>query len=273
MQPRAIELYFSQVLRRVGRAIESAILDVVEPRIAEFAAPESDEIKTKLDAPAADGEPGAVRSILSAVRAEVGRVIENAKKDVHKASETAGKRAVTHSRKEFERLKIKLRKTEPDFGPKIAEWRKENVTLIVSMSEKKVARIGKLLDNLAGMRVETLRNAITESVGAVRRQAELIARDQVLKINAQITEDRQVAAGIEEYIWTCSGDERVRGRPDGLYPNAEPSHWDLDGQRFKWSEPPVSGPNGMCGNPGEMFQCRCTAYPILPELEELDEAA
>ena len=164
---------------------------------------------------------------------------------------------------------VDLLQDEPELEPKIRKWRDENANRIVSLSEQKVDQVRELLENKAGMRVESLRDAIKESVGTTKRQAELIARDQVLKINSQITESRHKSVGIAEYIWTCSGDERVRGRPDGLYPDSKPSHWALDGKRFKWSEPPVSGPRGERGHPGTMFQCRCTAYPVLPELEAL----
>src|SRR5690606_27552239 len=79
---------------------------------------------------------------------------------------------------------------------------------------------------------------------------------------SKIVEFRQTAAGIEEYIWTTSGDERVREM-----------HAKLDGKRFKWSDPPVTNAQGDRNNPGEDYQCRCTAYAVLPELEEESSAS
>lgn len=239
------------------------MLEVVEPQIASFAAPEPDSDETRTDA-AADGDIG---GILTSLKLVVDNVLSQSKPQADEAGQKAGRRVWDHSKREFDRLGINLLEDEPQLGPKIAEWRDENVARITSLADSKVQRLKTLLENRAGMRVETLRDAIREAVGGTKRQASLIARDQVLKINSQITEARHVAAGIEEYVWTCSGDERVRGRPGGLYPDAKPSHWDLDGKRFKWSSPPIAGPHGMRGHPGELFQCRCTAYPVLPELE------
>jgi SPP1 gp7 family putative phage head morphogenesis protein len=105
--------------------------------------------------------------------------------------------------------------------------------------------------NLGG-HVEGLQQAIEDEFGFSARRANLIARDQVLKLNGQLTQTRQVNAGIEEYIWTTSGDERVRDE-----------HKDKEGQTFSWNDPPPD-----TGHPAEDYQCRCTAFPIIPELQD-----
>jgi hypothetical protein len=48
-------------------------------------------------------------------------------------------------------------------------------------------------------------------------------------------------------------------------------HAELDGERFRWDDPPVTNEDGDENHPGEDYQCRCTAYPVLPELG--DESA
>ncbi|HVJ94077.1 MAG TPA: minor capsid protein [Labilithrix sp.] len=255
-------------MRRIARRIEEAILETVEPHVERFAKPEPEpepKSDARVDAPPPyDEDP---RGVIESVRDMVQGILDDYLGETDKASAVAGERAVKHSQREFERLGIKLLKEEPSFKRRIKAWRKENVDRIVSLSKAKVDRVEVLLKNKAGMRVETLRKSIQESVGATKSQASLIARDQVLKLNGQITEARQVAAGITEYIWCTSNDSRVRGRPDGLYPDAHPSHWALEGKRFRWDKPPISGPRGERGHPGSMFQCRCVAYGILPELE------
>jgi SPP1 gp7 family putative phage head morphogenesis protein len=84
-----------------------------------------------------------------------------------------------------------------------------------------------------------------------------LARDQILTLNAQINQSKQVNAGIEEYIWTAVADSRTRD-----------DHADLDGQKFRYDDPPVSGTDGFVGHPGEPAQCRCVAYPVIPALED-----
>lgn len=265
--PKGAELLLAQELRRAAGAVADAILEAVEPLIPDFAAPPPDEDgegkATKLDAPPRRN----TREAVAMLRKRAMAALETTKPRVEKTSDKAGGRIDDHVAAECKRLGIKLLEAEPSFRPRIKAWRAENVDRIVSLTASKVDRVEDILREGAGMRVETIRKRIMESVGATKRQAALIARDQVLKLNSQITTARHESAGITEYYWTCSGDERVRGRPDGLYPDAKPSHWELDGKRFKYASPPVSGPHGRRGHPGTMFQCRCTAYPIIPELE------
>jgi SPP1 gp7 family putative phage head morphogenesis protein len=114
-----------------------------------------------------------------------------------------------------------------------------------------------------------LRAQLQDEFQVSKSRADLIARDQVLKLNSQITRTRQTSAGIKRYTWTTSGDERVRGNPNGLYPDSDRDHWSLDGRTFSWDAPPVVNPKtGETAHPGEDFQCRCVATPVLDFLEE-----
>jgi SPP1 gp7 family putative phage head morphogenesis protein len=85
-------------------------------------------------------------------------------------------------------------------------------------------------------------------------RANLIARDQVAKLNGQFTKERQADLGVEQYTWRTVGDERVRK-----------THASVDGQVFTWGRPPAETDDN---EPGQDFQCRCFAEPILPELAE-----
>ena len=160
------------------------------------------------------------------------------------------------SKTEFQRLGIKLREAEPALGDKISKWRVENVKLVGDLFARERGMLAEVLREGEGRRYETLVGEIENRLSVAQSRAELIARDQVLKLNGQITRERQQAAGIDEYIWTASGDERVREM-----------HADLDGERFSWDDPPVTNEDGDRNHPGEDYQCRCTAYPVLPELE------
>jgi SPP1 gp7 family putative phage head morphogenesis protein len=114
-----------------------------------------------------------------------------------------------------------------------------------------------------GVRVEEIRAQIQERLGVTRSRAELIARDQTLKTYGQIQEARQTDAGIEEYTWSTSLDERVRSR-----------HIELEGTTQRWDAPPlVDRKTGRREHPGGDYQCRCAAIPILPtgELEPISE--
>lgn len=89
-------------------------------------------------------------------------------------------------------------------------------------------------------------------------RAELIARDQVLKLNAEVTQKRHEAAGIVEFVWSTSRDERVR-----------PDHKVLEGKRYRYDDPPVvDRRRGTRGLPGIHFQCRCVAIPVIPGFDD-----
>ena len=91
-----------------------------------------------------------------------------------------------------------------------------------------------------------LNRELRKTHGFGRYRARLIARDQVGKLYGGLNERRQLAAGIEDYVWQTRQDERVR-----------PSHVANNGKRFSWRSPPPTG------HPGTAVQCRCLAVPIV----------
>lgn len=147
---------------------------------------------------------------------------------------------------------------EPDLGLFIAGFRRANLELITSLAADKVARVRAALQDhgVGAGRVETLAARIARETGATASRAALIARDQVLTLNARITQARHQAAGVHEYTWSTSRDERVR-----------PAHRALDGERIAYAHPPVvDDRTGRRAHAGQDFQCRCVAVPILPGL-------
>lgn len=89
---------------------------------------------------------------------------------------------------------------------------------------------------------------IQKEAGVQKRRAELIARDQVSKLNGQLTKLRQEEAGVKKYRWRTARDERVRS-----------SHAALEGKVFSWSRPP------SVGHPSQPINCRCTAEPVFED--------
>lgn len=126
-----------------------------------------------------------------------------------------------------------------------------------------------VLKNLQGIPFDggrSLSEEIKHLAGTTMKRARLIARDQTHKINTGITQQRQQSLGIEEYIWRTSKDERVVGNPAGLYPKgnrAHGNHYERDGKKFRWDDPPFDG------HPGYAINCRCTAEPVI-DVEKLN---
>jgi SPP1 gp7 family putative phage head morphogenesis protein len=163
---------------------------------------------------------------------------------------------------------VDLSAIEPNLTPTMERFRRENLDLIVSMARDKVARVRAILDDAPNARVETIRDRILEEQGVTKRQAALIARDQVLSLNAQVAQARHEAAGITQYVWRTSGDGDVR-----------PDHKALNGKVFSYDEPPVvnasevrRGRAERREHPGQDYQCRCTAEPVIPGFDETPPA-
>lgn len=109
--------------------------------------------------------------------------------------------------------------------------------------------IGLTHDELAELLEE--RGRVSEST------ARFLARDTTLRTNAAVTKARQTAAGVTAYRWSTSRDERVRE-----------THAELEGEKYDYDDPPVTNDAGDTNNPGEDWQCRCAALPVIDELEE-----
>lgn len=139
------------------------------------------------------------------------------------------------------------------FGPGVesamSTWRRQQAELITSIPRKHLGRVVELVEQAqsSGMRVETLAKKIEAEFGIARRRAQLIATDQILTANANLTRVRQQDLGIESYTWSTVGDERVR-----------PVHAAADGQVYTWAEGHPTE-----GHPGEPVRCRCQALAVL----------
>lgn len=147
---------------------------------------------------------------------------------------------------------IGIRPSDLRIGTVIATRRDENIRLVEKAYRSYAQDVRDIFEdhNTFGMRVEDIADLLLERGNVSESRAELIARDQTLKLNGAITQTRQENAGISRYTWSTSLDEAVR-----------PEHAILEGQDFDWTSPPAPG------HPGEDIQCRCVAIPIIDELE------
>lgn len=140
-----------------------------------------------------------------------------------------------------------------------------NASLIKSLADDLVKGIQQsVYDNsIAGNSVATLRAKLKKQFGLSDNRAKLIARDQSSKFNSDLNKIRQEQAGISEYGFSTSRDERVRT-----------NHAAMEGRTCKWSDPTVykadngkwvsrSGVGGVMLHPGQDIQCRCTGRGIV----------
>lgn len=133
---------------------------------------------------------------------------------------------------------------------RVTAIRKAQIDLIEEATKKQIRQVRKIIKDNQGLS----REALTEKLAKVStpEKAKLWARDQTLKFHGAVTKQRHLDLGVKEYDWITSQDERVRDRHSGF-----------SGRRFKYSDPPTSD-SGEKINPGEDYNCRCTAFPVTP---------
>lgn len=137
----------------------------------------------------------------------------------------------------------------PGMGDVMDAWRRANVDLISSIGGEYLDQVQDLVRTATteGIRAEALSKALQERLGVAESRAELIARDQVLKANAQLSAERMRRVGVTKYKWSTSRDSRVR-----------PGHAALEGEIVPFDQPPIVDPKtGRRAHAGEDFQCRC----------------
>ncbi len=135
----------------------------------------------------------------------------------------------------------------------LQKWIDENISLISTIPEDTLEKMKDIVyDGFAnGKSTTQMVKEIQRAYNISRRRAELISRDQVAKLNGQIQKAQQQDAGITEYIWFTTGDERVRR-----------SHQELNGKKFSWDDAPVNSDGRKC-HPGQDYQCRCIGRPVF----------
>lgn len=150
----------------------------------------------------------------------------------------------------------------------IRRWIAENVLLIKSIPSETLGDMREIIlgSYLKGSSIRDIQKAIQETYNTSRRKAQLLARDQVATLNAQLTKMQQQDAGCKKYRWSDSRDGRVRD-----------CHRELNGKIFSWDNPPEMWYETKKGrvytgrrcHPGEDYCCRCVAIPVF-DLDSID---
>jgi SPP1 gp7 family putative phage head morphogenesis protein len=244
--PRSIEAQYLTALRRIVRTLRNKVNAVLLPTMARF------EVELVQDSPSLISY---FSGIVDTLDRQVGDIDDLAARISLKMAE---------STEAFNRRKF-VTSINQAIGVNLADLIKadgvqfqineaviENVDLIKTIPQKYHERVKKAIrDGInKGDDFFSLRKQILEIGESTDKRAKLIARDQVAKLNAAVTETRQTKMGVTHYFWRTSRDERVRK-----------THKDNADKRFAWDDPPAK-----TGHPGHDIQCRCTAEPDLSHL-------
>ena len=128
------------------------------------------------------------------------------------------------------------------------------VDLIKSLPTDAAVRAQTLAQSAAtgGRRASEVAADLLRTEEVTLSRATLIARTEIAKANSAIVQARAQYVGATHYYWRTAEDAEVRE-----------THADLDGEIFAFDNPPEIEGEGRHG-PGEIWNCRCYAEPIIP---------
>jgi SPP1 gp7 family putative phage head morphogenesis protein len=270
---RKAETAYKMALVRIMGRVHDAVMHVV--RTEHLAAPAAAE--ERADAPPGPRVglgPDLLRRIMRFVQPQAQLAFDFMARDVDKKSADG-----------HHLLGVKARMV-PGLARVIDKARKENVDLITNASEDFLEQVRDTLEEFGSLHPgrgassprgpdeegeergpRDLAEALQQRVAVSRSRAVLVARDQTTKLAGALNAHRQQSAGIQRFKWVTSHDERVRA-----------SHRQLDGKTFSWDDDAreeemadydiVEEDDDPAPIPGSGIQCRCTASPVIEELEE-----
>lgn len=248
LYPMAIETKYTSLLLELTNKIKEAVNNNIIVNLKNLV-DEAGLVKN-------DAFPDEIDRLIDNTRLEVGSNIVNQRSTLMSLGTNTSNWNLNQWRKVMQGVVgIQLYQQEPWLRDQLSSWTKENSALILDLQERTYQEVegivqrgvsqGKRHEGIAEdiLRETSLPGRPKGPLAKIDNRAKLIARDQVSKLNARMTQLRQTGVGIEKYIWRTSIDERVRE-----------SHKEKEGKKYSWNKPPVD-----TGHPGEDYQCRCWA--------------
>ena len=171
-------------------------------------------------------------------------------------SRTNEKAWVAHSKKLRKQLRSAMAKGT--IGLTARQLQDQQVTLIKSLPIEAGRRAQQLAQEamMDSTRAADLSKRLLETERITKNRATLIARTEIAKANAAMTRSRAQFVGVTHYIWRTAQDGDVR-----------PSHQAMEGQVCEFASPPMVEGEGF-HHPGEIYNCRCYAEPVLTDDED-----
>lgn len=269
-----------ELLKPIVELAEFEILNNISRWIEEY------KITTKRDS-----YPDEIPQILQKLNAELKRIFEEGGDQVRTMITSTGYSVSDKNKAQVKKFMksavgVELILTEPWEIEVVKAWAQANFQLISTLPNDYIRKINSLVSE--GVQYGESAASISKKMKSIGEEIlnarpELIARDQVAKLQSNINERRQLDAGIDMYIWVTAGDERVRGKPGGKYPKARPRHDIMEGLVCRWDDPTVYSEDGgetwksrtsemPMVHPGIEINCRCQAIPFFPEfLDQIDK--
>lgn len=148
------------------------------------------------------------------------------------------------------------------------EWQDNMDYWIENFTEQQITDLRQTIKEnfFAGNRYEGLIKGIQRSYNVTENKAKFLARQETALLMAKHKKVRYLEAGVKEYKWACVKMPHDKTPKQHTAGNVRYSHGLLEGKIFRFDEPPVTtapGEPARRNNPGEDYNCRCFAIPIV----------
>lgn len=252
LSTRNQERNYRSAVRKARSRIFQLISDLLVSRLPELeraAGVRADGSQTRLDI---DTWADVVRRIMGDIRSQLGDQVDLYNEIAQGSLEETSVQNLKSLRAQFRRaLGVDVFVNDPQLEEVAKSWVSENASLIKNADDDLLQRVENSVFRgfRGGRRAGDIAEEIVKATGISQRRANLIAIDQVQKLNGQLTRNRQRNLGVNSYIWRTVIDERVRKE-----------HRRREGRVFSWDDPPSDG------HPGEPINCRCFAEPNIDDM-------
>ncbi len=155
---------------------------------------------------------------------------------------------------------------EPQINLMLKSWVSTNVSLIKSIQTDLLDDVGVIIESSfrAGQSMPTLAKQLQSKFNISRNKAKFIGRDQTSKLHSDYILHEYELLGISEYVWSTSGDERVRDSHkvlDGKICQCNDATTYRDSEKGKIKSKVSIG--GALYQFGKDYGCRCCPRAIV----------
>lgn len=126
----------------------------------------------------------------------------------------------------------------------VQNWHQDQIVKLRDMVDQSI---------LQGAGRQQIRDSIQNQWGVSANKAKFLARNETALLTSAIRDQRYQSAGVTKYRWSTISDGRQREL-----------HAKLNRKVFSYDNPPVIDERTQKrGNPGQIWNCRCQAIPLI----------
>jgi SPP1 gp7 family putative phage head morphogenesis protein len=150
------------------------------------------------------------------------------------------------------------------------DWQRNLQLYIKKFTDEQIFKLRDIVNQNVfehGNRREVLIKHIQDTYNVTENKAKFLARQETNLLMAKYKQTKYEDAGVDEYEWRCVHMPH-QPTPQSVYKPGEVrySHGILEGKIFSWKNPPCTTAPGQAkryNNPGQDYNCRCFAIPLV----------